>query len=221
MAYSFDGANDKITFGSDSSIDAFTQRTIALWLLVNDLTVDRTLVAKQGTVTEWLFRVLNSGVMRINHAFSSAYGEWQSAVAVAAGTLVHVAVTYDNGSTGNDAVFYADGATTSVSEIATPSGTANSDAARTLHLGETAGGTLDLDGLVSALIYDNAIWSAEDINRARWWGTRGGSVKCFYPFLTDANNRGTATANGTVTGAVKGSLPRVERNWGAMMGVGR
>jgi hypothetical protein len=168
-----------------------------------------------------LFSVPGYGAFRFQRDWSGANGNWESNNSWNDTDMHHVAVTYNGGATTNDPVFYVDGVGVSTNEIAAPTGTLQSDAAEPLIAGEIGNGTQDWSGLLGFLNYDNSIWDAEQVNRAKWWGTQGGASKCYYPMLTDAVNRGTATANGSVTGAVLTSLPRVERNWGACMGVGR
>jgi hypothetical protein len=140
-----------------------------------------------------------------------------------AGTRLHLAVVYDNQSAANDPTIYVDGAAVSLTVISTPTGTASADAAWNLALGEVddTGGE-DFDGALGWLCYANALWSTDQVNRARWWGRPGGAQAVYHPLVTDKlANEGTATADGTATGTTLRSLPRVERCWGMLMGCGR
>lgn len=222
MAYSFDGANDHIDFGSNASIDGFTQQTVAAWVIINDATNQQAIVTKSAPFSGWSMHNAG-GSFRWYRQWSGATAQWSKLLSLSVGMIVHLAVVYDGGSTANDPILYIDGVPVGgVTEGTAPSGTLSSDAANNLLIGEQSNGAGDLNGVVSHVVYDNALWSDADINRAKWWGTRGGAVKCFYALLFDAKNRGSAaSADGTVTGAVLASLPRVERCWGSLMGIGR
>ena len=225
MARDFDGTNDKLDFGSDASIDDFVTKSVSLWLTVDSLASERLIVAKDRGAAEWGVTVPTTGVVRFNQLFSTTGGSWEApAASVAAGALVHVAVTYDRSLTTDDPVFYIDGASVTVTEVQTPVGTSSADATRSLQAGETGTGTLDLDGRIGHLAYHDAILDAAAINRARWWGRPHGGMKVYHPLWTaELVNKGSATANGTATGTtvINSSLPRVERCHGSMMGVGR
>lgn len=221
MAYTFDGNNDGIGFGSDASIDGFTQQTICAWVKLGATGIVSTILCKSTPTAAWAFGPFSSDNLRFRRQWSGAVGNWTSSQTLTT-ALAHVAVTYDGGATGNDPLFYVNGTVGTTGESVAPSGTLSSDATPNMSAGLRSDNLDDYNGQMSALIYDNSIWSAADINRAMWWGTRGGGAKCYYPMLTDAVNRGTATANGTPSGQTAlASLPRVERNWGSMMGVGR
>lgn len=230
MARDYDGVNDRLTFGSDASIDGdgsstFLQRTIAMWLKLDTSSGNRCLLGK-STFSEWLFYW--NGTTAKLHYFNAWSGapnvEWRATTNLGT-TMHHIAVTYDQSSTSNDALIYVDGVLEgTITELSgPPSGTPVSDAALNLVQGELSTGAQDLDGQIQNFVYDNAVWSAADINRAQWWGTRGGAVKVHHPFFTDKlANEGTATADASVSGSVMGaSIPRVERRWGMLMGVGR
>lgn len=226
MGYSFDGNNDWLQFGTDSSIGNFAQLTLCCWIVPTVVgTGVMALHAKQANNATWFWRLLGTDPadLRFNYGWSttnlqdSAYG-----ADIVAGQFAFVALTYDRGSTANDAVMYLDGTSLSITrDSATPGVTAKDDTTQTLRFGTDSALGNDYNGLMSAFIYDDTIWSAADINRARWWGTRGGSMKVNVPCLTGGSNKGTGTISFTAQNAVLASLPRIERNWGSMMGVGR
>ena len=227
MARDFDGTNDNVDFASDASIDGFTSQTIAFWAQ-NDAGNN----VFDVWANKWTDDVTNTGWRVTRNSFNTpdsiqflrnfigSIAEWYGGDW---GTgLTHIVITYDNTSTANDPIIYQDGSIVSLTEVTAPVGTANSDASSTLRIGEAGDGSADADGRIMAFCYDNAIWSAAQVNRARWWGTPGGGVEVYHPmWISDLTNKGTATANGTATGTTVASLPRVERCWGTMMGVGR
>lgn len=228
MARNFDGTNDRLSFGSDASIDDFALKTVCAWVRVDSLASERVLVAKDRGVQFWGFNVPTNGALRLIHGFSTTDGQWDgTASSIVAGVVQHVAFTYDRGSTANNPVMYVDGVAQTPTVVSAPAGTSDADAAAPLVAGETGAGTLDLDGAIGHLVYHDALLTADDINRARFWGCAPGgpsTVKVWHPLWTsDLSNKGTATANGTATGTTvdNANCPRVERMWGSMMGCGR
>lgn len=223
MARDFDGVNDQIAFGSNASIDDFgaTGITMAFWVepdatgFISFFCKDRETNWILWEATQWQFR----------HQWSTFPGVWRATATVPT-TLHHLVVTYDGGNVANDATFTIDGVAETVVDIRTPEGTISTDAAQNLLLGEDgASSDTDFNGRVGWMSYDNAIWSAADINRHRWWGTAPGgpsTVDVSHPLWTSGlGNNGTATADGTVSGTTMASMPVVERMWGSSMGCGR
>jgi len=227
-ARSFDGMNDRLDFGSDSSIDGdgsttFVQKTISFWMSHSGTDAD-CIIAKDRASAAWEVDVRangSGGQIRFLSQWSGALGFWDATSNVSSG-LHHIVITYDGSSTSNDPIIYIDGVSESLTEGGAPSGSLNSDAAASLLMGETGAGGSDYTGLLSHLNYTDAIWDAAQVNRARWYGTPGGAVKIYQLMITtDLTNKGTATANGTATGTTTATLPRVERASGALLGVGR
>lgn len=229
MARDFDGVDDRINFGSDASIDDFVAMTVCAWVRPDGGAATDVLLTKStaGGAEGPSFLYSNTKLTLLR-PHSTTDGDWNSgAASLPSGALRHVAVTYDRGATTNDPIFYIDGVAQATTEAVTPVGVPDSDAAIDLIAGELASGASDLDGLIGHLVYHDAILSAAEINRARFWGSpRGGpsTVKMWHPLWTsDLANRGTAIANGVATGTAmdNASCPRVERMWGSLMGVGR
>lgn len=222
MSRSFDGTDDRIDYGADASINTFVTQTVCMWVKRTATSNPDSLLAKGTMANDWEMFINNVDKFEFGHAWSTAVGEWEVTTPTIGTGLTHLAVTYDGGATTNDPVFYANGVAQTTTEIVAPSGTLNDDAANALLHGERSGGAGDFGGQMSHLVYDNAIYSAADINRCRWWGTRGGTPVVYHPLLTDSlTNKGSGTADGTATGTTVASLPRVERNWGSLMGCGR
>lgn len=228
MARDFNGTNEKIDFGSDASIDGFTTLTYAMWIQRDVTTVFHVLAHKEEDNTGGSrFNSTHTNFLSFVQQFDGASdGSWVTSADTVGTGVRHVAVTYDRGATTNDPTFYIDGVSQSITEEATPVGTSVSDAANSLVLGEVRG-ALDYDGRQGWLVYHDAILTATEINRHRWWGCAPGgpsTVKVWQPmWTTDLTNKGTSTATGTATGTTmdNASIPRVERMWGSMMGCGR
>lgn len=231
MARDFDGVGDQLALGSDASIDAFVSRSVAMWLRLDSSVSYATLSAKDAPATLSGFalaRGFGATTLTITQTWDGNAIEARWNVNTDPGTtLRHVVVTYNNSSAANDPAAWIDGASSGVTETVAPGTTADSDAAKNLVLGLADGGGGDLDGLIGFYCYDNTIWDAAMVNRHRWWGSAPGgpsTVKVWHPFWTDQlNNKGTATANATATGTTvnNASVPKVERCWAGLMGVGR
>jgi hypothetical protein len=226
MARDFDGTGDNIDFGSDGSIDAFTQKTVAFWLDIDVLGNSDTMANKEASDVGWGYIMRSNGRSRYSHSWSTEqFAEWESSVALLSTGLHHVVATYDGASTSNVPDIYIDGTAATVSVLTAATGTLDSDAAATLRIGETIGGFGDYDGRQGFLTYGSTKWSASDVNRHRWWGVAPGglsTIEIWQPMWTSSLvNKGTATGNGTAAGATMGSIPKVERMWGSSMGCGR
>lgn len=222
MARDFDFVDDKIDYGSDTSIDDFVTQTISLWFVREVAGVNPVLVNKSTIINAWGLRSLSTDFIQLAWDWTVSNGTWRTNNAVSINDMHHLVVTYDNSSALNDPVFYVDGVAVAITETAVPAGVAALDAGFNLLMGLNAAAGGDWDGQMGWFCYANAIWTAEQANRAKWWGTPGGAFAVYHPLVTDSLvNKGTATADGSATGTTVASLPRVERNWGSMMGCGR
>lgn len=214
MARSFDGTNDRISFGANASIGDFTSKTVAFWVVVDAIGALQTLVNKDRPTAFWELRVAASGVLEFVAAFSTTNGLWTSTTTLSANTLYHIVVVYDGSNVANNPTIYINGVADTVVTNTAPVGTLSADAAAPLLIGERGTGAADLAGRLSAFAYDNTLWTAAQVNRHRWWGRIGGAVKVRHPLLTTKlTNEGSATADGTATGTTVASLPRVQRAW--------
>lgn len=223
MARSFDGTDDNVSFGSDASVDSFVSRTASLWTRVDGgADVFDILIGKGSWFIAWQgFSSLFSFDFYQNTSTPDTNWTGSTPLTAAPG-FRHVVVTYDGSSMSNDPVLYIDGTINATTEDAAPTVAITDDAGNNLTIGEHTTGGQDFLGLLGWVCYDNTIWTAAQVNRARWWGTPGGSIKVYHPLMTTKlTNEGTATANGTATGTTMDSIPRVERCWMGMMGVGR
>lgn len=224
MARDFDGTNDVVDCGSDASIEGFVTQSICCWVQ-GDSTAAYHIVGKSNFAAQWQFLLqgASGGRLNFNRDWTTTDGEWHTGANAIGTTLAHVAVVYDGGATTNDPVFYINGVSVSVTETTGPAGTLVSDATTTaLRFGLNSGNTQDLDGRMGWVVYANALFTAEQVNRARWWGTPGGPVAVYHPLMTTKlANEGTATAPGSASGTVMTSIPKVERMWASIMGCGR
>lgn len=202
-----DGTNDNIDCGANASIGTFTQMSVGFYLYATTLTNNGTLASKGTTQVGggWNLLCDASGSPRklqLIRTWSGGLGNW-SGTGLSDATRHHCVVTYDGGATTNDPIFYIDGlVVTTVQSGGDPSGTITDDAANPLRLAESGDGSGDSAQNNTHFFYYSGILTAEEVNRARWWGRPRGGVQVYHPFVTDkVANEGAATADATITGA--------------------
>lgn len=226
MSRDFDGTDDNIDFGSDASIDGFTTKSLSLWLRADGTGSLYDLIVGKGTgawALAWNTFLAPDGFDFFQAWAGADESNWRNAGGeYAAAQIKHIAVTYDSASATNDPVLYINGVATTWTVSGTRTEPADSDATASLRLGEDSSGTSDFDGAIEHFCYASGIWTAAQVNRARWWGRPGGGVEVYHPLVTDKlTNEGTATANGSATGTTVAALVTpVVRRGTAMLGMG-
>ncbi len=228
MARNFDGTNDNLLTANNAvpGLDADLV-SVGLWLTiaVQPGAIDAVLttmtangagngrqfiqITPPGTAgyrVEWVQNATTTGIWRTND--------------IAVGRH-HLAVTYDRSSTANDPVIYLDGAAVTVVESVAP--VSINTGGDTVKLGENAGGTADLAGVIGWFAAEGGrIWDAAAVNRAKYWGRPHGGLTSYYPFTTPAlTDEGAAGATLTATGTtVVPMVTPVVRPGTAMLGIG-
>jgi hypothetical protein len=224
VARDFDGSNDNIGFGSDATIDNFVALTIAFTLKWDGGGAGDVIIGKaNGLADGWRVAADSTNVMGCTRDYSTTLGAWNGSTAINASTH-HFLISQD-GNVLTVPRILVDGVADTVTPASVPAGTLDADAANNLLAGESSSGTNDLDGAIQNLVIHDAVFSAEEENRCRWWGVAPGgpsTVKVWHPFYTtDLVNKGTATATGTATGTtVVGLATNTVRPGSAMMGMG-
>ncbi len=151
----FDADNDFIDMGSAPAIDNIFGGggTAEAWFFATDWGESNYgRIFDKGHGSGWSMCVDdnsdNDGFTFYHGTSGAAYWTTGSATVVLS-TWHHVAVVYDKGSTSNDPTIYLDGVAQTISEIATPSGTARDDSSINLQIGNrsdndrTFAGTID------------------------------------------------------------------------------
>ena len=229
MGVVFDGIDDEATFGSDASIDDWTQLSAALWIDLQSSGVSLQIVNKQSAVADegWWLGITSTNQLRFNQYWSDS-GTTRHRI-TADGTIstgIHqVGVTYDNSSTSNVALIYLDGVAVATTTNTTPTGGAPfADAGFTLRLGMTASGVDDFTGSMASFIYANRILTAGEMNRHYQTGQISpGTDEVWHPLNdNDASqaNKGPATAPLTLVGSavMTTALPEAHKFFGAGLG---
>ena len=173
QALSFDGVDDYINAGSDSSLDNLTTITISAWIYPTgwgEATWGRILV--KGNAAGGFFFLSNDateGVETLNffQNFSTTDGYWRTPTSsMVLNKWQHVAVTYDRSSTSNDPILYIDGVSKSVTEISgyTPAGSDLDDSAEDLYIGNTPDNSRTFAGKIDEVRVYNRILTPEEIS---------------------------------------------------------
>lgn len=169
MALDFEEASGEyVDFGSPAGLDDLAQVTYMAWVNLEgyggggfgrifDKTNKMLLVHNTAPANLASFGILQN--------FSGGTGWWCTPTnSILTGTWYHVAATYDDSSTTNNAVLYINGVSQTVTEVSTPSGTRSSDAAAVQLLGNwVTDATRAFDGIMQDLRVYNRLLSANEI----------------------------------------------------------
>ncbi|MBI2624582.1 LamG domain-containing protein [Candidatus Parcubacteria bacterium] len=162
-ALDFDGSDDYVNAGSASNLDNITTKTVSVWVrpdaggdVVNK---DDNQVSPNGG---WYINI-TTGISFVQR-FSLSQALWlNGSGTITSGVWNHVVITYNKSATANNPAMYINGSSVSVTKITSPFGTADTDSARSLVIGnrptDTATG---FDGLIDEVrIYNRALTAAE------------------------------------------------------------
>ncbi|KKM19018.1 hypothetical protein LCGC14_1659880 [marine sediment metagenome] len=164
-ALSFDGVDDVIACGSDSSIDNIWDSggTAVVWMKADS--------DGEGNLGQMLDKV--NWLLRMDSADTAALfecswagddGQWS--FTINGSVFEMIAVTYDSGLTTNDPIIYVNGESVTISEDSTPTGAnRTSDAAENLSIGNNAGTTATFDGRLDNIMLFDSILSASEIRK--------------------------------------------------------
>lgn len=166
QALTFDGVNQQISIGTVAAFGNQATRTISTWIKPSGLTTYRGIVgAGVGS-----FQICSNdgtdcpgttGRLVYYHTFSGTDGKWILGVdSVKANEWAHVVVTYDRSSTSNDPVIYVNGVSQSVTELTTPTGTADSEVSFNVSIGYD-GYAYAMGAIDDVRIYNRVLSAAE------------------------------------------------------------
>ncbi|MEZ6122627.1 MAG: DUF2341 domain-containing protein [Planctomycetaceae bacterium] len=178
-AGSFNGSTSTVNLGSDSSVDdVFVGGgTISAWIQPRSWgeggygrIADKasTTFATGSSGDGWAFQVGgtgSSGYLLFEQGFSTGIGEWKTALgSLNLNTWQHVAIVYDSSSASNVPKIYIDGVLQALTTNSTGSGSARSDAALNLTLGNfSQSATRTFDGNVDEFRVSTKALTAADI----------------------------------------------------------
>ena len=164
-ALSFDGVDDVIACGSDSSIDNIWDSggTAVVWMKADS----------DGEGDKGRILVKVNWALRMNDADTSVVfvciwagdnGRWS--FTVNGSVFEMIGITYDSDSAANDPIIYVNGESVIISEDSTPTGAnRTSDAGENLSIGNNVGTTATFDGKLDNIILCNNILSASEMRK--------------------------------------------------------
>jgi len=166
-AFSFDGENDYINCGSDSSIDNILVKTISFWTRLNSYDGND----EKGSHwinkgDKWFIATYdNNNIHIFGQNFDSNNGRWSIPLSsIGLNSWHHIIIVYDKSSTSNNPVWYVDGVSQTVTEYATPIGSAVSDASDNMYIGDSPEYDRGLNGTIDEVAIFNRSLSAEEIS---------------------------------------------------------
>ncbi len=178
MVLDADGSGNEVDCGSGAAIDnIFTGGgTIMAWLFFASFgELDGGYIAVKGN--GWHLQLNDFfavEALSFVKDFSTTDARWDSPDnSLSINTWTHVAVTYDDGSTANDPIIYLDGQSVTVTEDATPVGTASGDAAADLLLFNRPAGDRDFDGSMDVRLFDRILTGPEVLSAYTQLGVDG------------------------------------------------
>ena len=173
----FDGIDDMVALGSDASLDnVFVGgATLTAWIKPssdgeNNLgrIFDKS-DATSGTDGWHLVTLAESSGscdLRFGHGRATTTGIWDTTnTEVNIDEWTHVAVTYNNSSTDNNASYYINGKSVAVTEFSTPSGSAVDDSSQNLFIGNNTGEDRSFAGAISSASIYKTILDAQTISQ--------------------------------------------------------
>jgi hypothetical protein len=124
MARDFDGSNDDLAFTLNTAQKAITVCTFAFWIHLDSNAQYRRPFHFDAGTQDWRWEFDDSWGFSLAIPWTTAASGravWSMAKP-ATGSWIHVAFTYDGGSTSNDPIMYKNGVSQSVTERVAPSG---------------------------------------------------------------------------------------------------
>ena len=148
FAQQFDGSNDNIQAGSAASIDDIfgSGGTLSAWIYpssIGESSEGRIGDKASGATgqTGWSFATYTNNVLMFRKGFANTRGYWRTPTnSVTLNAWNYVVVTYNQASAANNPAIYINGQPQVITEVQTPAGAAQSDAANSLQLGNRGTG---------------------------------------------------------------------------------
>jgi hypothetical protein len=171
-AQDFDATNDNIQAGSDASVDDLFAAggTLSAWIYptgIGENSEGRVADKSNSNVNGgggWGFATYTNNVMTFRKGFATTHGAWRTPDgSITLNSWNHVAVIYTHG-LANDPIIYINGVSQGITEFSTPAGAVQSDAARTMTLGNlgNAGTSRTFDGII------DEVRAAKTVQSTQW-----------------------------------------------------
>lgn len=155
---------DKIEYITQSRVNDIHKVTVETMAIMDASPGNGIRIMHKGGTSRRYFQNLehDNGNMYCAADWSGSQGAWSfSAALITTGLPFHHIVTYDDSSTTNDPVVYLNGKTIALTEVVTPAGARNTDAA-TLNIGNSFGTTHSWKGTIFYVrMWDRCITATE------------------------------------------------------------
>lgn len=164
MAIETDGTGQSVSFGALSAVTNLESRTILVWFYKDTNVNGFLLVQVAGGSSDETYSITTTtaGTCSFTAGWSGAVGQWTLNNSISTGAFHLVAVTYSNGSTVNDPIWYVDGASVAFTENTAPSGTYRIGTNTTF----LVGGPISNDGKGFGINIYNRIFTPAEIAEA-------------------------------------------------------
>jgi hypothetical protein len=175
-AYEFDGLNDFINFSAPDHLDSFWNgsSTISFWIMPRSDGEDNAgRIITKGTgldtsISGWGIELNGDNgaatEIEFQHDFSTTEGNWRTTPnPIVKNQWNHVAITYDGTSTANNPVIYVGGASQSITEDKSPSGTLRELSGSNLLIGNDPTRVRSHDGYIDEIKFFNRTLSLAQI----------------------------------------------------------
>ncbi|MGB4942976.1 MAG: LamG domain-containing protein, partial [Candidatus Moraniibacteriota bacterium] len=167
QALSFSSSDSsQVDLGTPASLENIVSKTISLWISPSALS---SYIGMFGSGI-WAFQICSNdgtdcsgqtGALVYYHQFSGTDGKWKTGNnTVAVNQWYHVVLVYDRSSVSNDPTIYVNGSSQGITELTTPTGTADDESASSIHIGYD--GYVYFDGKTDDLrVYNTALTSTQ------------------------------------------------------------
>ncbi len=227
MARDFNGSSDKTGHGLAAEQNNLTTWSFGGWFYLDSNAQYKRIVQKGSAWpnADWDLEFDDGwGMVFTNIHWSTNSGAW-SIPKPATGAWTHILVTYDMGSTANDPAIYVNGASQTVTERGTPSGTAPANSQSTLYLGSDSGNGQYYDGRMAEFAMWNRVLTAAeaDIIGAKKYSPLfvSNGLVMYVPLIgrTSPELELINGANGTLTGTSVIEHPSIIYPYGDPIGI--
>lgn len=170
MSIETDGTGIKnVKWTAPAGVVGLNAKSISMWIYPDDFgsAYDLFLISDgTGTDADEYFDIptqITTGKFGLIAHFSTTNGIWLTTSAtLTPGAWNHVVITYDGSATTNDPIFYLNGASVAITELATPVGTYRTGTTTDLYIGSLTSGA-NIDGKIASLLVYNRILSPAEI----------------------------------------------------------
>lgn len=168
QAINMDGVDDVVTITQDASINNLNTITLAAFAHLDDFgegNLGRIWYKNgSGEGFDTFFRITNGDLTFSYARWSGVSGRWRFPTSsFTTGTDYCIVITYDAGSTSNDARLYLNGVEQTPVSVVSPTGSLNNDVSDLL-IGDVTASTRAFDGRFDDIRVLNVIWTPDQVN---------------------------------------------------------